>query len=67
MLENKGVLRDIRELKINTGLSVTDRMKSFIKQVENPYIFSSAGTVVEIEYAGGRSFSEAVTNLLVSG
>lgn len=67
MPENKGVLRDIRELKINTGLSVTDRMISFIKQVENPYAFTTGGTVVEIEYTGGKSFSEAVTNLLVSG
>lgn len=67
MLENKSAFRDIKELKINTGLPVTDRMIGFIEQVKNPNIFESGGTVVEIEYTGGRSFFEAMTNLLCGG
>lgn len=57
-------ITDYKNIKINTGLAVPERMKSFAVQAGSPYLFRVEDTVVEVEYTGKRSFSAAITNLL---
>ena len=57
-------ITDIKSIKINTGLPVQERIKSFVSQAGSSYLLRIGETVVEVEYIGKRSFLEAITNLL---
>lgn len=63
-MDKNSMPKDIGKLIINTNIPVTDRILSFIEQVENPYVLRAGETVVEVEFAGKRSFSNALSNLL---
>ena len=47
---NKENLVDIRDIKINQKLSVTDRIIEFITITQNPYIQKYGNTVVRISF-----------------
>lgn len=63
-MDKNSMPKDIGKLIINTNLPVSERLLSFIKQTGNPYVFRTGETVVEVEFAGKRSFSNALSNLL---
>lgn len=44
-------LVDIRNVKIDPGLSKQDRIKSFVSQIGNPYCYRDGDVVVGISYA----------------
>ena len=44
-------LVDIRDVKIDRSMSVEDRMKSYVEQIKNPYMFKGGNTVVRVSYA----------------
>ena len=44
-------LVDIRNVKIDPGLSKQDRIKSFVNQIGNPYCYRDGDVVVGISYA----------------
>ena len=60
----KSSLTDIKSLNIEADKQQTDKIKAFVEYVGNPYLLRIGETVVEVEYTGKRSFSEAITNLL---
>ena len=47
-------LVDIRDVKIDRSMSVEDRMKSYVEQIKNPYMFKVGNTVVRVSYANTR-------------
>ncbi len=48
---DRAVLRDIKDVKIDTSVPCKERIKSFIEQIGNPYCYLDNGIVVEIGYA----------------
>lgn len=60
-------LTDLINLNINTNQRITDKMRSFINCVGNPYLFKVGETVVKVEYEGGKSFVEAFASLIRAG
>lgn len=44
-------LQDIRAVSIDTSLPCAERIKSYIRQIGNPYCYLDNGIVVEIGYA----------------
>ncbi len=44
-------LRDIRDVKINVGLSKKERLLDFVNQIGNPYCFKRGGIVIKIKFA----------------
>lgn len=60
----KNSLTDIKSINIEADKRQNDKINAFIKYVGNPYLLKVGETVVEVEYSGKRSFSEAITNLL---
>ncbi len=44
-------LRDIRDVKIDPDLPREERIKSFLDQIGNPYLFRCNGHVVRIKFA----------------
>lgn len=60
-------LVDIREVKIDRSMSVEERMKSYVEQIKNPYMFKVGNTVVRVSYANTQAtINDNFVNLLAS-
>ena len=53
-------LVDIRDVKIDRSMSVEDRMKSYVEQIKNPYMFKVGNTVVRVSYANTQADRKSV-------
>ena len=70
-MENKQELLDslvdIRDVKIDRSLPVEERMKSYVEQIKNPYMFKVGNTVVRVSYANTtQTINDNFLNLLMS-
>lgn len=60
-------LVDIRDVKIDRSMSVEDRMKSYVEQIKNPYMFKVGNTVVRVSYANTQAtINDNFVNMLAS-
>ena len=60
-------LVDIRDVKIDRSMSVEDRMKSYVEQIKNPYMFKVGNTIVRVSYSNTQStINDNFVNLLAS-
>ena len=60
-------LVDIRDVKIDRTLPVEERMKSYVEQIKNPYLFKVRNTVVRVSYANTQAtINDNFVNLLAS-
>ena len=60
-------LVDIRDVKIDRSLPVEERMKSYVEQIKNPYMFKVGNTVVRVSYANTtQTINDNFLNLLMS-
>lgn len=60
-------LVDIRDVKIDRSMSVEDRLKSYVEQIKNPYMFKVGNTVVRVSYANTQAtINDNFVNLLAS-
>ena len=48
-------LVDIREVKIDRSLPSEERIRSFVRQIKNPYRFKVGDTVVQVSFANTRN------------
>ena len=48
-------LVDIRDVQIDMALSQEEKIRSFIKQVKDPYRFKVGDVVVNVSYSGGNA------------
>ena len=70
-MENKQELLDslvdIRDVKIDRSLPVEERMKSYVEQIKNPYMFKVGKTIVHVSYANTtQTINDNFLNLLMS-
>lgn len=60
-------LVDIRDVKIDRSLPVEERMKFYVEQIKNPYMFKVGNTVVRVSYANTtQTINDNFLNLLMS-
>ncbi|MCD7886193.1 MAG: hypothetical protein LUG44_01020 [Clostridiales bacterium] len=60
-------LVDIRDVKIDRSLPSEDRVKSFVKQIKNPYLFKVGGTVVRVSFANTQNtITDNFINMIAS-
>ena len=60
-------LVDIRDVKIDRTQPVEVRMKSYVEQIKNPYLFKVGNTVVRVSYANTQAtINDNFVNLLAS-
>ena len=60
-------LVDIRDVKIDRSLSLDDRVKSYVEQVKNPYMFKVGSTVVRVSYADtDRTMKDNFVNMIAA-
>ena len=58
---------DIRSVKIDPAQPVEERMRSYVEQIWNPYMFMVGGTVVRVSYSNTQStINDNFVNLLSS-
>lgn len=48
---DRAMLKDIRDIVIDTSLPCEERVRSYINQVGNPYCYVDSGVVVTLGYA----------------
>lgn len=64
-LELLASLVDIRDVKIDRSLPLEERMKSYVEQIRNPYLFKVGGTVVRVSYANtSATINDNFVNLI---
>ena len=62
---DKSQLVDLRDVKIDQRLTKENRIKSYIKQVKNPYLFKVGDTAVRIRFTeSGPSFEEKLLAII---
>ena len=60
-------LVDIRDVKIDRIKPVEERMKSYVEQIKNPYLFKVGNTIVRVSYANTQAtINDNFVNLLAS-
>ncbi len=60
-------LVDIRDVRIDRTLPVEERMKSYVEQIKNPYMFKVGDTVVRVSYANTpETINDNFINLIAS-
>lgn len=60
-------LVDIRSIRIDRSAPLDERLKSYVEQIKNPYMFKVGDTVVRVSYADTEStINDNFTNLLAS-
>ena len=60
-------LVDIRDVKIDRSLPVEERMRSYVEQIKNPYMFKYGTTIVRVSYANTtQTIDDNFLNLLMS-
>lgn len=60
-------LVDIRDVKIDRSLPMEERVKSYVEQVKNPYMFKVGNTVVRVSYANTqRTMNENFVNMIAA-
>ena len=70
-MENKqellNSLVDIRDVKIDRSLPLEERMKYYVEQIKNPYMFKVGKTIVRVSYANTtQTIIDNFLNLLMS-
>ena len=60
-------LVDIRDVKIDRSKPVEERMKSYVEQIKNPYLFKVGNAIVRVSYANTQAtINDNFVNLLAS-
>ncbi|MBR2886293.1 MAG: hypothetical protein IKB93_16130 [Clostridia bacterium] len=53
--------RDLKELTVDVAKPLDKRLKQYIMDVKNPHMVRVGDILVQIEFAGNRSFSDALS------
>lgn len=62
---DKSTLVDLNDVYIDTTLPVEQRIRSFIEQVKNPYVFKVGDVAVKVVYQeSGPSLQERLESLI---
>lgn len=60
-------LVDLRDISVDTTKSVRERIDSFMNQVRNPYLFKVDDVIIKVNYGNGKTLSDALTTVLLTG
>ena len=64
---DKADLVDIRDVRIDTGRPVRERMEDYIRQVHNPYCVKVGDAAVKVSFSGnGGSFEDRFEQMLAA-
>ena len=58
-------LVDIKDIVIKTALPVRERVHDYIRQIKNPYCYTSHGVVVKLSFSGEKTLEECLETCIV--
>lgn len=64
---SKDSLVDLRDVNIDSGKSVVDKMNDYFEQIKNPYLFKVGDVRVKVSFGGNRTFTDALGSVFSSG
>ena len=64
---SKDSLVDLRDVKIDSGKPVVDKMNDYFEQIKNPYLFKVGDMRVKLSFGGERSFTDALGAVISNG
>ena len=64
---SKDSLVDLRDVKIDSGKSVPEKMNEYFEQIKNPYLFKVGDVRVKVSFIGDRTFTEALGAVISNG
>ena len=64
---SKDSLVDLRDVKIDSGKSVPEKMNEYFEQIKNPYLFKVGDMRVKLSFVGDRSFTDALGAVISNG
>ena len=59
-------LVDLRSVSIDKSRPVSERMRSFVKQIKNPYLFKVDDIAVKVEFSSGKSLEDSLLSVLLA-
>ena len=59
-------LVDLRSVSIDKTLPVPERMRAFVKQIKNPYLFKVDDITVKVEFSSGKSLEDSLRSFLLA-
>ena len=59
-------LVDLKSVSIDKNLPVSERMRSFVKQIKNPYLFKVDDITVKVEFSSGKSLEDSLLTFLLA-
>lgn len=63
--KNADGLIDIRDVKLDGSLEQPERIRSFLRQIKNPYCFKVGDVVVNVAYTeGGTTLNDCFADML---
>ena len=63
----KDSLVDLRDVKIDTNKSVSERILNYFEQIKNPYLFKVGDVRVKVSFGGERSFTDVLDSAISNG
>lgn len=60
-------LVDLRDVKIDTNKTVSEKILNYFEQIKNPYLFKVGDVRVKVSFGGDRSFTDALGSAISSG
>lgn len=65
--KNLSELVDIRDVVIDKGLPLEERVRSYVEQIKDPYCFKVGDVVVRVSYADkDKSLTDSFTSMIAS-
>ena len=64
---SKDSLVDLRDVKIDSGKSVPEKMNDYFEQIKNPYLFKVGDVRVKVSFGGNRTLTDALGSVFSSG
>ena len=58
-------LTDLQQIPIATDLPVVVRMKQYLDQVKNPYLFRVGDLIVKVSFSGKRDLAGVLADLMM--
>ena len=58
---------DLRNISIDTSKSVVERVKDFLEQVGDPYLFKVGDITVKVRYGDGKTVTDAIAAVFQTG
>lgn len=60
-------LVDLRDVKIDTNKSVSEKILNYFEQIKNPYLFKVGDVRVKVSFGADRSFTDMLSSAISNG